>query len=397
VAYLKEYVNPEGTPNPIQIRSRTARKWLNKLGYTFHLVGRNVFIDGHERPDVIKSRIDFLNTLKDLEPYLVEFDEHGRILDKAYPSDCQIGGSKRRPIIYITHDECTFASNDGPRFSWQGSDNIPFRPKSKGRGIMVSEFLLPFGRLDLSTLSEQARENLMTRCALKSAEAVEIFEFGKNNRGYWDGADLVKQIKEKALPIAEALYPGYSLLFVFDNATSHSVYKSDALRVRNMAKGPGGKQAFLRDGWYERGGIVYAQKMFEELENGVRRQKGIQKVLAERGLWPVGGLKLECPRPCCFKCESRAACKKCVKGTRCDICKVPKVHTGTIECTASRKCDGCAERQAQCTCVPKVTCSTCATRTSEGKCGDCEELPPKCEGTGELYPFFPPKTLTLDV
>lgn len=78
-------MNRDGTPNPIQIRSRTARKWLNKLGYTFRLVGRNVFIDGHERPDVIKARTDFLHTLKDLEPYLVEFDENGRIMDKAYP------------------------------------------------------------------------------------------------------------------------------------------------------------------------------------------------------------------------------------------------------------------------------------------------------------------------
>ena len=77
---------------------------------------------------------------------------------------------------------------------------------------------------------------------------MEIFEFGKNNRGYWTGADLLKQVKEKALPIAQALYPGYSLLFLFDNATSHSVYGQDALQVKNMEKSPGGKQSFLRDG-----------------------------------------------------------------------------------------------------------------------------------------------------
>jgi hypothetical protein len=101
---------------------------------------------------------------------------------------------------------------------------------------MVSEFLLPFSRLNLATLSTEEQEDLVTHCGLAATEAVEIFEFGKNNQGYWDGADLLKQVREKALPIAEALYPGYSLLFLFDNATSHCVYAPDTLQVKNMAK-----------------------------------------------------------------------------------------------------------------------------------------------------------------
>jgi hypothetical protein len=97
----------------------------------------------------------------------------------------------------------------------------------------------------------------VTRCGLAATEAVENFEFGKNNRGYWDGADLLKQVREEALPITEALYPGYSLLFLFDNAISHCVCAPDALQVKNMAKGPGGKQSFLRDGWFEKDGVCY--------------------------------------------------------------------------------------------------------------------------------------------
>lgn len=48
------------------------------------------------------------------------------------------------------------------------------------------------------------------------------------------------QIVKKALPIGEALYPGYTLLFLFDNETSHAIYALDALQVGNMNKGPGG-------------------------------------------------------------------------------------------------------------------------------------------------------------
>ena len=35
------------------IRSRTARKWLNKLGYNWQEVKKGVFIDRHEQVDVV--------------------------------------------------------------------------------------------------------------------------------------------------------------------------------------------------------------------------------------------------------------------------------------------------------------------------------------------------------
>ena len=84
---------------------------------------------------------------------------------------------------------------------------------------------------------------------------MEILEYRKNNKGYKNGVKLVKQVREKALSIAEALYLGYSLLFLFDNATSYLIYSTDALWVKNMNKRSRGKQAFLRDGWYFQDGL----------------------------------------------------------------------------------------------------------------------------------------------
>ncbi len=55
---------------------------------------------------------------------------------------------------------------------------------------------------------------------------------------------------KKALPIGKALYPGYELLFLYDNATSHSIYAPDALQVAFMNKRPRGQQPFLRPGWF---------------------------------------------------------------------------------------------------------------------------------------------------
>ena len=38
----------------------------------------------------------------------------------------------------------------------------------------------------------------------------------------------------KALLIVEALYLGYSLVFLFYNATNHSFYAKDTLRIKEM-------------------------------------------------------------------------------------------------------------------------------------------------------------------
>lgn len=343
-----------------------------------------MFVDGHERADVVEDRKVFLKTMLDLDPYLVEFDSKENMKDKVYLDDCQVGGTDRRRVIVITHNECTFSANDGKSHGWQRKRDTFLHPKGKGRGIMVSDFLLPFSRLNLFRLLEEEQDQLVERYGLSSKEAVEILKYGKNNEGHWDGVKLVKQVKEKALPIAEALYPGYSLLFLFDNTTSHSVYSTDALRMKNMSKGSGGKQVFLRDGWYLQDGLRVSQKMYTENTDGTRCQKGIQRVLEERNLWSTKGLKLTCPSPKCFDCQLAAECKLCVNETRCEGCRNPKEHSGIAECTSQRKCDACVLRQIQCQCIPKKYCLRCEKQ--KGKCGDCEELPPKCSSNGNI-PF----------
>ena len=59
------------------IRSRTARNWLRKLGYEYKDVRKDVFVDGHERSDVVEDRKNFLQKMEELKPYIVEFEENG--------------------------------------------------------------------------------------------------------------------------------------------------------------------------------------------------------------------------------------------------------------------------------------------------------------------------------
>lgn len=76
------------------IRSLIAQKLLNRLGYKYRHVGKNVFINGHERPDVIEDWRHFLKVIEELEPYLVEFDKTGQMIPKIYPSDYEVRANK---------------------------------------------------------------------------------------------------------------------------------------------------------------------------------------------------------------------------------------------------------------------------------------------------------------
>lgn len=92
---------------------------------------KDVFIDGHERSDVLEDCKNFLRRIEELKSYMVEFEKDGAIKEKVYPSDCAVEGEKQQPIIIITHDECTFSAKDGIRKAWTQKKDKFLR--SKGR------------------------------------------------------------------------------------------------------------------------------------------------------------------------------------------------------------------------------------------------------------------------
>ena len=75
---------------------------------------------------------------------------------------------------------------------------------------------------------------------------MELFDYGKQE-GYRDGARLLDQLTNKALPIAQFLYPAYDLIFLFDNARSHAIWEKEkginkvfsdlvGIRIKNQEK-----------------------------------------------------------------------------------------------------------------------------------------------------------------
>lgn len=103
---------------------------------------------------------------------------------------------------------------------------------------MVSDFLLPWSRLNLLSLLSEKQEELVKLGVPR--EDITYFEYEKSEKGYWTEEHQLDQIVKKVLSIRKTLYSGYVLLFLFDNAISHSIYVQDVLQVAHINKGPRG-------------------------------------------------------------------------------------------------------------------------------------------------------------
>lgn len=98
---------------PIVIRLHTAQKWLYKLGYEFKDVRKNIFINRHERSNIVENYKIFLKKIEELKPYIIEFEENSIMKSKIYPPNCAIRGDNCCPIIMINYNKCIFSANDG--------------------------------------------------------------------------------------------------------------------------------------------------------------------------------------------------------------------------------------------------------------------------------------------
>jgi hypothetical protein len=123
----------------LSITASTAVRWLRKLGFEWREVRKGVFIDGHEKEDVVDYRTNtFIPRWTELEPRTTEGHLVPLILEPG-----------QHMVIPCTHDECTFHSNDGVHQRWVHKDKKMIRKKSRGQGLMISDFALPCNCLEV--------------------------------------------------------------------------------------------------------------------------------------------------------------------------------------------------------------------------------------------------------
>lgn len=94
-----------------------------------------------------------------------------------------------------------------------------------------------------------------------------------------------------------------------DNSQGHSAYSEDALLVTRMNVKPSGKQARMRNGWFNFNGQKVSQSMVFPPSHPKfpNEPKGINQVLAERGLYQKD-LRGKCSGKC--ESQSKACCNK---------------------------------------------------------------------------------------
>ena len=75
-------------------------------------------------------------------------------------------------------------------------------------------------------------------------------EPGKGCEGHWTAENVLEQIKTKAIPIFEILYPNCIDVFAFDNSSNHIIFVKDALVSKKINLNPDGLQPKMHDTYW---------------------------------------------------------------------------------------------------------------------------------------------------
>ena len=278
-SWVNEYLLPNeclepGFPRKVGVE--TARQWLHHLGFEVLSARKGAYFDGHEREDVVQARIVFLEEMIKvgfLHPELAPNAE----AQQAFPKEVPLASSERRSkTVVIFHDESTFNANDDQPTQWGKRGEGMLRPKSKGSGIMVSDFVDQVN--GYLALTDDEFKEAHAKDLTITQKARRTLEYGESREGYWSCDKFMLQM-EVAVKIADIKYPkseGWNIVWIFDHSSCHTAMAADALDVSKMNVKPGGKQAVMHDTFW--GGKV--QKMNYSL--GI--PKGMKQILEERGI-----------------------------------------------------------------------------------------------------------------
>ena len=145
---FSRWINQSLLPNsildpgyPRSISVETGCKWLHELGFEVLDKKKGVYIDGHERDDVVQHRQRFLRQMVS-GGFLSRESAPSEEARSAFPNDLEPPPVERQhKNIFIFHDESTFNANDDESLQWGMPESQIIRPKSRGSGIMVSDFI----------------------------------------------------------------------------------------------------------------------------------------------------------------------------------------------------------------------------------------------------------------
>ena len=186
---------------PRRVSVETARKWLHELGFSVLQMSKGVFIDGHERPDVVESREKFIRKMTEcgfLHPDNAPTEEAAQALSTDVPHMTKEEGEK---CIVWWHDESAYNTSEDTPILWGEKGKLPIKPKGKGSSIMVSEFIEEKdGEFEVTNNDQDIEKS-----------ALAVLEIGEHREGYWNSDRFMEQVG-KAVKIADMKYPPSQVL-----------------------------------------------------------------------------------------------------------------------------------------------------------------------------------------
>lgn len=214
VKYLArpEVMEKHGITKTISVR--TARRYLNALGYRYSQPRKGQYNDGHERADVVYSRDKvYIPAIKKLEERM----HHWRDDRPEYGPH-----PKGKRVIAWYHDESIFYAHDRKRKNWYHKSFSKLHQKGDGHSLMVSDFVsMDFG------WSPSSLDGTRT--------ARRFIKPGKNRDGYFTNEDVLEQANE-LMDILNEVYPDFEHVLIYDNATTHRKRPDGSLSARHMPK-----------------------------------------------------------------------------------------------------------------------------------------------------------------
>lgn len=129
------------------ISLQTARRWLKKLDWRYGWKKKGMYIDEHEREDVVKYCNEFLARWKEYEKRMVTYDNDGNIEHE--PAGFPVPQGGHFWLILITHDESTFYTNGRRKTQWNHAmDKATPQCKGEGPSLIISDMMTAeWGRL----------------------------------------------------------------------------------------------------------------------------------------------------------------------------------------------------------------------------------------------------------
>ena len=179
----------------------------------------------------------------------------------------------RKDLVIIYHNESIFNTNEGQTWMWGEEERPAILPKTKGSGIMVSDFVEEYG--GYLQLSPEEFEHAQRRYPDITPAARCLLEYGADKEEYWTGDRFMEQIANAA-DIASFKYGhSHTIVWLFDQSSCHRKFDECALQAKSILVKDGGPRRVRDTTW-----AGEPQSMVSS--DGTA--KGLRTVLRKRGI-----------------------------------------------------------------------------------------------------------------